>query len=462
MKIGVLSVSDTRASVHEDLLPYIQACEGQICGLLDSLGIAWEAGEVIHSAGGARAQGRAMLAKGVDGILFNIAMFSFPNLTAIAARVFGGPVMAYDIANPDLPGLVGLKANAGMLRQCGIRCEALWGAIDEAEVRRGIEAFSRAAHAVSALKGSVLGIIGGRSIGIGTASLNPDLLMSLFGVDVEHIDQLELVRRAALIPDAETEAAVAWLSDHMRAIRYDDDKLTLQTLRLQIKYFLATRQIIEENGLDFGGVKCHCEMSAHYSTQCLPVMLLNDLYDWTGSKESFSYSCESDGDGALTMQVLKLMTGMPSFLVDMRYYDRTDDLLVLCNCGAMPSWYAARSEDSTENLAATTLEPIIPKYKGTGCHVRFIAAPGEITFARFTRTGSRYKCTAFLGEAVSQPEKRLEKTTPQWPHIFVKTAAPMEVVRLWECNHLHGTPANRRRELSLLCGMLDIDFVWIE
>ena len=65
---------------------------------------------------------------------------------------------------------------------------------------------------------------------------------------------------------------------------------------------------------------------------------LNDPYDWNGSKEPIVMACEADSDGALTMQILKLISGYPSVLLDIRSYDARNEIYVCCNCGALPSW----------------------------------------------------------------------------------------------------------------------------
>jgi hypothetical protein len=44
----------------------------------------------------------------------------------------------------------------------------------------------------------VYGLIGGRSIGMHTGTA-PAVLVSKFGLDVEHIDQSEIIRRAKLV-----------------------------------------------------------------------------------------------------------------------------------------------------------------------------------------------------------------------------------------------------------------------
>jgi len=61
--------------------------------------------------------------------------------------------------------------------------------------------FLRATHAFTFLKGQVDGLFGGRSMSMISWNVNPDLCMNLFGVDVEHIDQLEIMRRAEFIEE---------------------------------------------------------------------------------------------------------------------------------------------------------------------------------------------------------------------------------------------------------------------
>ncbi len=46
------------------------------------------------------------------------------------------------------------------------------------------------------LKGLTYCLIGGRSLGIDTTVIDPAQWMKQFGIDVDHVDQLELVRRA--------------------------------------------------------------------------------------------------------------------------------------------------------------------------------------------------------------------------------------------------------------------------
>ena len=77
-------------------------------------------------------------------------------------------------------------------------------------------------------------------------------------------------------------------------------------------------------------------------------------------------ACEADGDGALSMQILQLISGMPALFLDLRHFDRQSSLWTLCNCGGQSVYYARRSENPTENLEGVELVPVIPKYGGVG------------------------------------------------------------------------------------------------
>ena len=97
--------------------------------------------------------------------------------------------------------MVGMLAAGGALDQIGRRHGRAWGSIADPAVRDRVLAHVRAAAAARSLEGSTFGRIGGRPMGMYTAVSNPDQWMSKFGVDVEEIDQLELVRRSEQVAD---------------------------------------------------------------------------------------------------------------------------------------------------------------------------------------------------------------------------------------------------------------------
>ena len=162
----------------------------------------------------------------------------------------------------------------------------------------------------------------------------------------------------------QVEKAFKWLSDNVKEIKYDGKQLTPEKLKTQIRHYEATKRIVKEKNYDFIGVKCHYEMSRHYCTQCMSAAFMNDPYDWDGPKEPVVFACEADSDAALTMQILKLLTGKPVVFMDVRHWDAKNGVMVFCNCGSQSTYYADASDNYKDNLSKVTLYPALSIYAG--------------------------------------------------------------------------------------------------
>jgi L-fucose isomerase len=199
-------------------------------------------------------------------------------------------------------------------------------------------------------------------------------------------------------------------------------------------------------------------MSEFFSTQCLAAAFVNDPYDWRGPKKPVPLSCEADSDGALTMQVLSLITNTPSSLLDLRFFDRKNNVLVMPNCGAAATWFAARSPDPAENLSRVRLVPSIVKYAGGGAHVEFVFSPGTVTMSRLTRSAAGYHLLVTRGETASLLPANVTGSGANWPHAFVKTDVTIQqLVQQMEANHLHLVAGDCVEELRLFAKMQNIE-----
>jgi L-fucose/D-arabinose isomerase len=385
-------------------------------------------------------------------------VFSFPNFSAIAARNGKGPYLLAANLNPEWPGMVAMLASGGALHHLGIDHFRVAGDVRAPEVLEKILTFCRCARVASGLNGQKYGLVGGRSLGMYSATVSMQDWQEKFGVDVEHIDQSEIIRLAETVPEEQVERAFAWLTANVGRIAYDGNRLTPASLKTQIRHYEATRQIIERNHLDFLGVKCHYEMSRHYCTECLSAAFINDPYDWNGPKEPVVFACEADSDAALTMQILKLLTGDPVVFMDVRHYDPECDVMVFCNCGSQSTWYAARSDDPRENLSKVTLYPCLSIYAGGGAHVNLMTKAGQATIARLNRTQGKYRMTIIPAEFVELPPEKMAETTPEWPHVFAKLPFDHSVfLEKFDANHCHAVYGDHVEELKMICRMLRIE-----
>jgi L-fucose isomerase len=456
----LLTFSDGRPKVHEEMLPINLDFQNRLVNALEGTGeIQVVTGQdIVHTAKQAKAEAERLTQAGVDAVILHFAVWCFPHLATIAANNCRGPFLLLSNLNPNYPGLIAMLASAGCLDQIGVRHRRVWGSASDPKVINKVLQFGRAAHAVNRLRGQTCGLLGGRSMGMYIGAADPRQWQAEFGVDLEHVDQSEIVRIAAEIPDVKVNDAVQWLKRRVGRIVWDDKGLTEEKLRTQVRAYYATKEIVREKDIDFVAIKCQPELSDHMVTQCLSQAFLNDMYDMDGPKEPMVCACEADLDGALTMQILKLITGQPVLFYDLRHYDPVDDTFVFSNCGAMATFYAARSSVPEENLERVTFYPQTPfYYAGGGAAVQFMAASGRATFARLARRDGKYWMVIFTGEFVERPPEKLRETSPEWPQAFVKLDVPAEaLIEKLGSNHVHTVPGDHVDCLLEVCSMLGV------
>jgi L-fucose/D-arabinose isomerase len=460
IRIGILGFSDGEPAVHEQLKDFVQAQFDAIATALESTGkIEVIRGKnLINSARSAKNEALRMVAEDVHGVIFSYGVFSFPNFSAIAARNCRCPILLVANLNPDWPGMVAMLASGGALNHLGIKHYRVAGDIKEASVLEKVLHFCRCAKVVSGLNGKTYGLVGGRSLGMYSSTVDMQTWQKMFGVDIEHIDESEIIRLADTIPAQKVEFAFQWLTENVGAIKYDGKQLTPEKLKTQIRHYEATKKLIKEKNLDFIGVKCHYDLSRNYCTQCLSAAFCNDPYDWDGPKDPVVFACEADSDAALTMEILKELTEGPVIFMDVRHYDSEYDVMVFCNCGSQSTYYANKSLNPKENLKDVTLYPALAIYSGGGAHVNLMTKAGKVTIARLNRTEGKYRMTMTLAEIVELPREKMKETTEEWPHVFAKLPFDHELfIQQFDANHCHSVYGDHIEELKTICSMLRID-----
>jgi L-fucose/D-arabinose isomerase len=239
--------------------------------------------------------------------------------------------------------------------------------------------------------------------------------------------------------------------------------LTPEKLERQIRSYYAMRGLIEEWNLDFSGIKAQPELTNHFATMDVTEAFLNDPYDWDGPKEPHVCSTEADMDAALTMQILKKLSGTPVLFADVRHYHADREIWDLCNSGQHATWFAARSDDPEENLRRVHLHPEVFFFPAGGASVHHLAAPGDFTFARLTRLDGRYRMHVMRGAFESYDDETNEdlmrQSTYEWPHAFARMNAPAEeILSRYGSNHIHAIPGDHVEELKIACKLLDVDY----
>ena len=459
-KIGIIGYSDGEPEVHEELKGFVQS---QVTAIKDALNCDGrvdiiEASSLVFSVATARDMALEMVKEDVDGVIFSYGVFSFPNFTVVSAQTLQCPMLLAANLNPEWPGMVSMLASGGALNQLGIDHFRVAGDIKDPSILEKFIKFAKASHVVTSLKGSTYGLIGGRSLGMYSSTVSMQDWQLKFGVDVDHLDQSEIVRLAQEVDEEKVNKAFAWLTDNLKDIKYDGKQLTPEKLKTQIRHYEATKRIVKEKNYDFIGVKCHYEMSRHYCTQCMSAAFMNDPYDWDGPKEPVVFACEADSDAALTMHILKLLTGKPVVFMDVRHWDAKNDVMVFCNCGSQSTYYADASDDYKKNLSKVTLYPALSIYSGGGAHVNLMTKQGDATIARLCRKNGKYRMVMFNSEFIELPEETMKETTEEWPHVFAKLPFDHNIfLDKFDANHCHAVYGDHIDDLKNICRMLDIE-----
>jgi L-fucose/D-arabinose isomerase len=450
-RVGILSFSDGRDFVHQGIAGFVADVEARIVAACEAAGY-----EV------AVAEARRLADQRPDLTVFNYPVWAFPHFSMHAAHATAGPLLLFSNIDPTYPGMVSMLAAGGSLDQIGRHHERLWGDISEPTVATRFGHLVGAAHAVRSLEGATFARIGGRSMGMYTAVARTDEWMRRFGIDVEEVDQWEVVRRSASVPASAAAAGREWLEKYSAGVHYDGNRLTPEILERQVRSYYALREIIAEGNIDFCGVKGQPELTNNFATADIAEAFLNDPYDWDGPKEPIICATEDDMDGALTMQLMHRVTGTPVLFADVRHYFPDRNIWDLENSGQHATWFAARSDDPTENLAKVHLYPEEFYFPAGGAAVHHLAAPGDITLARLSRSNATYRMQVTLGRFETYDEETNEalmrQSTYVWPHAFTRMDAPAEVfLSRFGANHIHAVPGDITGELAAICGFLDVN-----
>ncbi|MBF6332569.1 L-fucose/L-arabinose isomerase family protein [Nocardia transvalensis] len=462
-RIGLLSMSDGRDYVHRDITEFISEGAAALAAALRDAGHEVVVGDIVWTNQLATSAARRLADHRVDLTVFHYAVWAFPHFTMLAAEATPGPLLLFGGLDPVQPGMVGMLAAGGALDQIGRRHTRAWGDINDPETRDRVLTRVRAAAATQALRGSTFGRIGGRPMGMYTAVADTDQWMRTFGVDVEEIDQWEIVRRSELVDAGRVTLAREWLEKNAAGVHYDGKSLTPDLLERQLRSYYAMRELIDDWHLDFSGIKGQPELTTHFATMDIAEAFLNDPYDWEGPKPTHVTATESDMDAALTMQLLKGLSGTPVLFADVRHYHADRDVWDLCNSGQHATWFAARSDDPLENLARTHFYPEVFFFPAGGASVHHLAAPGSFTLARLTRLDGRYRMQVMRGEFetydAATNEAMMRMSTFEWPHAFARLRVDAgEFLSRFGANHIHAIPGEHVAELRAVCELLDIDY----
>lgn len=364
----------------------------------------------------------------------------------------------------DYPGNVGLLAAASGTAHVGIKTSRLFVErfANHAEYADAVEAFlstgrfdppypkaievkvgeaerKKAKRIKNELAGSIYGAVGPRSMQMWNKISEADFLR-YFGISREGFDGLRLARMAEKVPDRRAERAVDFLLRKGMDLRFGPGArkhLTREMAVFQMKVYFALLELQDQFGLDFIGVQDQLDWIEHYPATDLTLGVLNNRLRPESDGQTVVAATEADDGAAVTMQLLKLISGgQPVGFNDFRYWDPAQGLYWFVNSGALAPFFAYGRHDS---LAGSWSErqPYMYFRQGGGTCSVVVRVPGVVTWARFSYRNHRIYLAAGRGvtdvPTDEQWKERSRKCNPEWPHWYLRLCGRVE----WKINSNH-------------------------
>jgi len=447
--IGLISTMSPDKTWAPEVVERVSSTHAVVKRTLQELGFeVLDEGSLHRSYEEMRAAGRHLRARQVKALVIYVGTWTYANGAAAAALEAGVPVVVWGDARPGTAGLVGSAIVRGGMAELGIHARLVYGLFDDPATRTRVQRLLRAACAATSLRGQVLGVGGGRSMGMLTAVSDPTEVRLKFGVEIDHFEQMEVIARAEALGEERASAFLAWMRRTFGEIVAPE-----AVMLRQIKLYLALQELVAEKGYDFVAVQCLPELPGLYTTFCLAHAILGDAADDRGPKERFVMACEADLNAALTMQILKLLTGGPVLFTDLTEFDLQANLLVTCNCGSQPTDFAGSPKEVRWEREG--VHEFQWKYGGT-CP-QHVARAGRATLARLSRAAGEYEMLIAPAEVVEQPREKLRETVWERPHAYLRLLcdrqAFLDAVR---SNHIHLAYGDWVPELEEVCAILGI------
>lgn len=388
---------------------------------------------------------------------------------------------------PDFPGAVGALAAESGLSHVGIKTSRLF--VEKFEDHGDYEdqlntflstgaythkmrtpiavkvtpaARKKAEKVKAQLKGMIYGAVGPRSMQMWNKISEADFLR-VFGIAREGFDGLRVLKMAQKIPASRAQAAFRFLRGKGMKFKLGRDpkkSLTPDMVVFQMQVYFALLELQKQYGLNFIGVQDQLDWIEHYPTTDLTLGILNNKLRPESDGDTLVAATEADDGAAITMQILKLLSGgEPAGFNDLRYWDPKQRLYWLVNSGALAPYFARGSHTSLRGSWSERQTYMYFKKGGGTCSV-VVRVPGVVTWARISyRNQKMYLCAGRgVTDVPSEREwlERTERCSRDWPQWFIRFCGDIE----WKINTNHPMTicGDHLAELKALAESLGIGF----
>ena len=211
--------------------------------------------------------------------------------------------------NNSLPACFEIKTYLDMNK---IDCAFLFG--DEVECAAQIKRISEIFKSSTKIRNSKLGVIGKPSDWLIASKVDYEQVKKILNVELIDISTEKLKEEIdkGLLPNIHK-------AKELKKLAFDNE-----TFEGALKIYSGLKRIIEKYDLAGFTLRCFDLIEEYKNTACLAFAILND--------EGYLAACEGDAPALLTMQLIKAVTGQPSFQANPSRISLKDKTIIFAHC----------------------------------------------------------------------------------------------------------------------------------
>ncbi len=235
-----------------------------------------------------------------------------------------------------------------------------YGNVKSGKPKKNVDKFVKAVKAISFLREATIGVIGMRPDGFEISDFDELAIKNKFGTTITKISMYGFSDLIKSIPEEEIDKDM-----EIQKEIFDIDEKDLKEARGLSRVYLATKKIIEENGLNAYAPDCWPELRDEDETPICPA-------NGRCNVEGVMASCECDVDGALTLMVQNVLAGSPPWFADFVNIIEENDTLLFWHGGNAPYNLSSKKPKIAKVFGGLSQNSSLKSGKATVCRLNSI------------------------------------------------------------------------------------------
>jgi L-fucose isomerase-like protein len=343
-------------------------------------------------------------AEDVDCVVMFFTSFAHASIYMQGIRRLKKPIILWTGDDIDGCQALGLFAQRSALDAVGYHYKYIYGIPEKPEIIEQIVRYINACKIKNILGRSKFGQWGSNPMGMFGGLMNDWEWFKKFGIIAEHLECQTIEKESYKIPDEDCRQTYEMLKKRAKKIPPFKD----ETIRKNIKFYLAHKALVKKLNLDFDGLKCIFELSDGFGCPCIGHSLMWD--------DCYVSGCTNEPLGSLTMYIMRLISGKGIiFQGDIEQVELDTGIVRMDMTAGAP--FDMADEKGFEikegpNVGEGDAVDLWPKLRGK---------KGVITFGRLYWRKDEFVLVIAKGKAVETDEKMVIKNGwPTGPFVTLK------------------------------------------